>query len=154
MTLESKKALAEFLRKQLADVEAEIALLTKNEVVKVEKVEKVFDIQAEVEKMSKTVKWKKYMNTGVVDNIVSILDECYSFYVDTIKTDYPHKKPSSIVGAYMSPEWTKFKFLTIKKLINPKDFDEEYDYGDTANGCDEVACDAGFELLKELAEKA
>ena len=150
MSIESKKALAVFLRKQLADVEAEILLLTKNEVIKTAP---AFDINAEVGKMSKSAKWKKYMATGVVDNITSILDECYAFYVDSIKTDYPDKKPSSIIGTYRSDEWVKFQFLTIKKLINPKDFEEEDDFEDTASGCDEIACDAGYEVIKELAQK-
>ena len=150
MSIESKKALAEFLRKQLADVEAEILLLAKNEVVKLVK---VFDINTKVRNMSKSARWKKYMDTGVVDNITGILDECYDPYVQCIRTDYPDKKPSSIIGTYGSDEWLMFQFLTIKKLINPKDFDEEYDFFDTAGGCDEVAWDAGYEVVKELAQK-
>ena len=150
MTLESKKALAEFLRKQLLDVQAEIALLTENKVVKTTS---VFDIQAEVEKMSKSVSWKKYMDTGVVDNIVRILDESYDPYVECIRTEYPDKKPSSIIGKYGSDEWAKFQLLTIKRLINPKDFDPEYDFEDTACGCDEVAWDAGLEVIQELVQK-
>ena len=154
MTLEAKKMLADLLRKQLAELDSEILLLSaaNNKVVKPDT--KTVDIQNEVEKMGNSAKWKSYMSTGVVENIEGILDECYHYYVECINEEYPDKKPSSIIGKFGSNEWSNFKLLTIKKLLDPNDFDLDYDYGDTANGCDEVASNAGYELIGELVQKA
>ena len=154
MTLEAKKMLADLLRNQLAQLDSEILLLSaaNNKVVKADT--QTVDIQKEVERMGKSAKWKSYMSTGVVENIEGILDECYDYYVESINEEYPNKKSSSIIGKFGSNEWSNFKLLTIKKLLDPKDFDLDYDYGDTANGCDEVACDAGYELIGELVQKA
>jgi hypothetical protein len=153
MSLEAKKMFAELLRKQLAELDSEILLLTAENNKVVKPVTQTVNIQSEIENMGKSAGWKSYMSTGVVENIEGILDECYYPYVDSIKENYPDIKPYSIIGKYKSNEWSNFKLLTIKKLLNPKDFDLDYDYGDTANGCDEVAWDAGSEIIEELVKK-
>lgn len=65
------------------------------------------------------------------------------------KEDYPEKEPFSILGNKSSKQWFEFQFCAIKKLLDPQDTYEEYNYGDTASGCDEVAWDAGWDVVKE-----
>ena len=70
--------------------------------------------------------------------------------MEYIETDFPGKDPKSILGKFQSKLWTEFQIKVIKNLINPKEFDENYDFEDTASGCDEIAWDAGSEVVKEL----
>jgi len=156
MTLESKKAIAEFLRNQLAQIEGEIQ---KMEAVKPttdtpDQPLTIEEMRNTVAKRSKSTKWTKFVKTpyGVVDNIITILDECYWPYKDYLKTTYPDKNYVSIIGPNThSKAWQMFQLKVINDLLDPKDFNTDYDYEDTAGGCDEVAWDAGLEVIKKLA---
>jgi hypothetical protein len=155
MTLDNKKAIAEFLRNQLAQIEGEIQ---KMEALKPTTDEPDQPLTIEimrntVAKRSKSTKWTNFVKAayGVVDNIITILDECYSPYKDYIKTTYPGKDYVSIIGPRHSKAWQMFQLKVIEELLDPNDFDTDYDYEDTAGGCDEVAWDAGLEVIKKLA---
>lgn len=103
-------------------------------------------------------KWKAFIADtdrgwfGVVADIMGLLDESYPFFIDCIKEEYPEKKALSILGKKSSKQWFEIQFRAIKKLLDPKDAYEEYDFADTANGCDETVQDAGWDVIKELAE--
>ncbi len=142
--MEHLKLTAEFLRKQLADVEQKIQSFHDEKVMSLNEIESI------IADMDKSKKWKKYIDGGVVGNIISILDECYNCYVEFIETDFPDKDPKLILGKFQSKLWTEFKIKVIKNLISPKEFDESYDFEDTATGCDEIAWNAGSDVLKEL----
>jgi hypothetical protein len=146
--MEHLEASAAFLRKQLAEIDAKIAELKP----KPEPVIPKPSLLEKVVSLSNNKKWKKFVGNeyGVVRNIESILEECYEFYVETIENEFPDKNPWDVIGLVDSDKWVDFKFKTIKKLLDPENFDEEYDFEDTANGCDEVASDAGHEVLMEL----
>lgn len=157
MSLESKKAIAEFLRNQLAQIEGEIQ---KMETVKPPSNDEdqqltIEDMRNAVAKRSKSTKWTNFVKTsyGVVDNIITILDDCYRPYKDYIKTTYPDKKYVSIIGPNPhSKTWQMFQLKVIEELLDPNDFDTDYDYEDTAGGCDEVAWDAGLEVIKKATD--
>jgi hypothetical protein len=156
MSLDKKKAIAEYLRNQLAQIEAEIQKMeavppppnVKEQPLTIE------EMRNTVAKRSKSTKWTKFVKTtyGVVDNIITILDECYSPYKDYIKTTYPGKDYVSIIGPRHSKAWQMFQLKVMDELLDPNDFDTDYDYEDTAGGCDEVAWDAGLEVIKNMVE--
>jgi hypothetical protein len=131
------------LRKELAEVEAKIAELTPVPEVRI-------NLEAEVLSMSDTKEWKDFVNTGVVENITSILDECYDSYIECIPEEFPNVKPKDLIGKFGSNKWLSFQLKTIKKLLDPPNMDEDFE--DTAGGCDEVAWDAGLDVIREMVE--
>jgi hypothetical protein len=135
---------AEFLRKQLSEVELKIKTFDDENILTLTDIETLFS------DMDKSKKWKIYIQGGVIGNILSILDECYDSYVEYIESEYPDKDPILFVGKYRSKLWTEFQILVLKKLLSPKDFDIHFDFEDTAGGCDEIAWDAGLDILKGL----
>jgi hypothetical protein len=105
-------------------------------------------------------KWKAFVAdktrgwNGVVEDIMHLLDDCYSPFIEFIKEEHPDKVhlTQSILGKKTSKQWFEFQFCVIKELLNPKDNFDEYDYADTANGCDEVAWDGGISvILKKIS---
>lgn len=137
-----QKSLRE-LRKQVAEIEAQIIELTP-------KPEPKIDVKAEVLKMSDEKLWKTYIETGVVENIIDLLDGCYVSYIECIQVDYPTIKPKDLIGKFGSNKWLNFQLETIKRLLNPSNIDMDEDFFDTAGGCDEVAWDAGFDVIREM----
>jgi hypothetical protein len=139
------------MRKRLDELEKN----TKDSMTAEQKVkEKVqLDLKEMVAELDPDLKWKAFvLKTDVVDNIVNILEECYEPYLDFIlesHADANLEKAYSIIGKKHSKQWEEFQFCVIKKLLDPKDYDEEYDFEDTAGGCDEVAWDAGCEVITE-----
>ena len=155
--MEQLKSTAEFLRKQLAEVEEKMRALNQAAAPVavapvVAETMTIDEMRAEVAKMATAKKWKSFVNKpyGVVDNIIDILDMCYDPFVDSIVEGYPGKKPCTIIGRRDSAEWQKFQLRVIKRLLHPSDFDADEDFSDTANGCDEIAWDAGVEVIAEL----
>ena len=142
------EATAEFLRNQLAIVEEKIKTFHDKKTMSIE------EMREKVAEMNADPKWKAFVKKpfGVVDNIVSILDDCYYPFVDSIQEMKCNKKPVSIIGNPKSKEWQEFQLRVIRKLLNPKDYDEDYDFEDTANGCDEVVWDAGVAMIDEIAK--
>lgn len=147
--MEHLQATKELLQKQLAEIEAKMASLA---------VKSVSDTMTDKEFQQKVVDmyeddaWKRFAgkHCGVVSNIDDILDECYDSYVEIIKEEFPSKDYKSIIGKQKSLKWQQFKLNVIASLINPSNMDDEFD--DTAGGCDEIAWDAGLEIIRELAK--
>ena len=134
------------LRKELAEVEAKIAELTSNPPLDMPTI----DLKAEVLAMSDSKEWKDFIiKQDVIYNITNILDECYDAYKDCMREDFPNLKPKDLIGKLGSNKWLNFQLKTIKKLLDPPNMDQ--DFQDTAGGCDEVAWDAGLEVIQELA---
>jgi hypothetical protein len=153
------KATAEFLRKQLAEIEEKIRTFDDKPPVSIEKVPtkivmSIEEMRDKIAEMDPDPKWKAFVETpyGVVDNIVSILDDCYYPFVDSIQEMNCDKKAVSIIGKPKSKEWQEFQLRVIRKLLDPKDYDEDYDFEDTANGCDEVAWDEGVAVIEEIVK--
>jgi hypothetical protein len=144
--MENLQAVAAFLRKQLAEIDAKIA-----ELAPKPKPEPVFDLHQEVLNLRSDKEWKKFIGEpyNVVLNITYILDECYDPYVDFIKEHTPETDPTSLIGEFGSVTWRKFQLKIIEKLLVESDLDN--DFSDTAGGCDEVAWDAGLDVIRELA---
>jgi hypothetical protein len=141
------ESVAALLHKQLAEIDAKIEELKPKPKPVILKP----SLEERVSKLSNKKNWKKFISeSGVTHNIEMILDESYTPYVDYIRDDFPGKKPSEVIGEFGSDEWDEFKFKTIQKLLDPNDFDEEYDFEDTAGGCDEVAWDAGCEVIQAI----
>jgi hypothetical protein len=134
------------LRKELAEVEAKIAELTSKPPLNMPTI----DLKAEVLAMSDSKEWKEFIiKQDVIYNITNILDECYDAYKDCMREDFPNLKPKDLIGKLGSDKWLNFQLKTIKKLLDPPNMNE--DFQDTAGGCDEVAWDAGLEVIQELA---
>jgi hypothetical protein len=159
--MEQLKSTAEFLRKQLAEVEEKMRALNQPAApvavapaaaAPVCETMTIEEMRAEIAKMATAKKWKSFVNKpyGVVDNVIDILDTCYDPFVDSIVEGYPGKKPQAIIGRRDSAEWQKFQLRVIKRLLHPSDFDADEDFSDTANGCDEIAWDAGVEVIAEV----
>jgi hypothetical protein len=103
-----------------------------------------------VAELDESAQWKNFVrNSGVVDNIQSILNECYASYINYIVEELS-ADAQKILGTFKSKEWFEFQFCVIQKLLDPKNFDEEEDFGDTAGGCDEVAWDAGIDVITNM----
>lgn len=131
--------LATFLRKQLAEVESEINKLEGNRMSMDEMRKKVADMHPTFE--WKAVVMRKY---GPVDNIIEILNDCYSSFLD----DDDDGKIKAVIGKLNSRKWQEFQLKVIAKLLRPGHITDDFD--DTANGCDELVWDAGLEVIKEL----
>jgi hypothetical protein len=132
------------LHKQLDKIKSEIAELTSNPPINIPTI----DIKAEVLTMSDNKEWKEFIiKRRVIENITSILNMCYHSYLEFIQEDFPTKNPIDLIGRFGSNKWLNFQLLTIKKLLvdNPDD-----DFLDTAGGCDEVAWDAGLDIIQEM----
>jgi len=108
-------------------------------------------IRKRVGELDSDSKWKAFVTKkyGVVDNILNILEICYEHYAEYIKEEIPSKSVLTILGKKHSQEWNEFQFCVIQKLLNPKDYNVEYDYEDTAGGCDEVVWDTGRKIIDE-----
>ena len=133
------------LRKELAKVEAKIAELTPVPQPEI-------DVKAEVLNMSNNTEWKEFIiNKRVIENITSILDGCYDSYIECIQEEFPNKNPKDYIGKFGSNKWLNFQVETMKELL--KSFSMEDDFSDTAGGCDEVAWDAGFDVIREWITK-
>lgn len=146
--MENLIGIADFLRKQLADVETKIQKLKEQKGLTME------EIRQQIADVDKDPKWKSFVTTpyGVVDNIVTILDDCYYSFVEMIEEKHPEKNAVLILGSYMSKKWRQFEISVIKKLLDPKNYDEAYDFEDTASGCDELAWDAASDLIDEIIQ--
>lgn len=130
------------LKSQLTDVQNKIANLNPKLTID--------DMRRSVASWYECKKWKKFVGQeyGVVDNIVIILEDCYDSFVESIEGEFPGKDPVSIIGKFKSAKWREFQLKVIAELINPSMMGE--DFGDTANGCDEIAWDAGLEVIHTL----
>ena len=154
--MENLHEVAALLRKQLAEIEAKIIDITPPTLVpmaqpKVEKehVMSVDEMRDMLSNMYECKKWKKFVQkTDVVENIDGILDDCYYSYIDAITESKKDVKPTDIFGKKGSAKWQNFKLEAMKKLISPTQM--EQDFSDTANGCDEIAWDAGSEVLEAM----
>lgn len=139
---------ATILRKQLAEIETKIAELTPKPEPVVSETMTIDEMRQKVANMYKNKRWTTFVLTsyGVVDNIVNLLDDCYHPFIEFIKDEMPEKSYVSIIGTLNSKTWQKFQLKVIKQLISPKNMDDSFD--DTAGGCDEIAWDAGCDVIK------
>jgi len=136
--MENLKEVELTLKKHLADVQAKIAKLKPKHTVD--------EMRLTAADWYECKSWKKFVTEeyGVVDNIVDILDDCYDPFVESFENPLP------IVGKFKSAEWREFQLKVIAKLINPSKMGN--DFGDTANGCDETAWDAGIEVIEAIVQ--
>jgi len=132
--MENLKEVELTLKKQLADIQAKIAKLKPKPTID--------EMRTTVANWYESNNWKKFVTEeyGVVDNIVEILDECYDPFVESFENPIP------IIGKFKSAEWREFQLKVIARLINPYKMGDNF--GDTANGCDEIAWDAGIEVIE------
>jgi hypothetical protein len=142
--MENLQEVERMLKSQLADVQNKIANLKPKPTID--------DMRQTVASWHECKKWKKFASQayGVVDNIVIILEDCYDSFVESIEEEFPDKDPKSIIGKFKSAEWRQFQLKVIAELINPSRMDQDFE--DTASGCDEVAWDAGLEVIRILAK--
>jgi hypothetical protein len=138
--MDNLRTIATFLRKQLTEIESEIKRLEENLLTPEEMRQKVADIHPTFE--WKMVVMRKY---GPVDNIIEILNDCYSSFFDEVEDG----NVDAIIGKLNSWKWQEFQLKVIAKLLVPGVVTDYFD--DTANGCDELVWDAGLEVIKELA---
>jgi hypothetical protein len=137
--MDNLRTIARFLRKQLAEVELEIKKLEGDRMSMDEMRQKVAD-------MHPTFAWKLVVmrSHGPVDNIIEILNDCYSSFFDEVEDG----NVDAIIGKLNSWKWQEFQLKVIAKLLRPGHITDDFD--DTANGCDELVWDAGLEVITEL----
>jgi hypothetical protein len=142
--MQNLKELEQMLKSQLADVQNMIANLKPKPTID--------DMRQTVASWHECKMWKEFVSEkyGVVDNIVVILDDSYDPYIEAIEEEFAGKDPESIIGKFKSPEWRNFQLKVIAELISPSSMDNNFE--DTAGGCDEVAWDAGLEVIRLLAQ--
>jgi len=96
--------------------------------------------------------WKKVVKEGLIDNVSSILKECYPYF---LSGDWDAKfiaKAKNMMGKIDSFKWKNFTLEVIKYLRSRGSFycDGQFDsFEDTAGGCDEVTQDAAIELIEK-----
>jgi len=144
--MDNLRTIATFLRKQLADIELEMKKLADIEL-EMKKLEgmSMDEMRQKVADMHPIFEWKAYVmrEYGLVDNIIEILNDCYSSFLDD-----DDGKIEAIIGKMKSRKWQEFQLKVISKLLRPGHITD--DFNDTANGCDEVVWDAGLEMINEL----
>lgn len=141
--MEPLQTLADYLRKELANVENKIAdLKTKTEKE---------TIRQKVMKMSSKFGWEKFVDRdyGLVDNVSSLAEESYDILVEEC---FPSRKEGQkVLGKLGSELWETFLLKVFQKLIDDNAFDLENgeydDFGDTAGGCDETLWNACVSVL-------
>jgi hypothetical protein len=95
--------------------------------------------------------WKKAVNEGLLDNVQSLVNECYGQW--RIKESYDSEKivtAAKKLGAKGSLPWQLFTLQIIKRLHGKGNFwhGTYFDtYEDTAGGCDEIVWNAGCDIL-------
>jgi len=127
---------ADFLRKQLEEVERKMKDLSVQEMKRC------------IAEKDSDAKWKDFVLKpfGVIDNIISILDDCYDSLFDMVK-EYSEKDPNLVLGTLNSTTWKNFQLCVLTKLLDPKKYDESYDFEDTASGCDEIVWSVAYDIL-------
>ena len=98
-------------------------------------------------------KWKDAVNSGLVENIQDILDDCYEGFIceNEHRSDFVEatKKRFGIKG---SVQWQEFCILVIQYLRVQDSFIDEDgyidNYEDTAGGCDEIVYEAAVDLIE------
>jgi hypothetical protein len=154
--MDKLQTIATLLRKQLAEIEAEIA---KNETKPVVEAVEMIDIRSEVAKMSTTKKWKAFVNKdyGVVENVIDLADQLYHYLREHILETSTKEAVDSIIGKIGSEQWSKFIVKVFRHMVKKGSFDREDgsydDFCDTAGGCDEIFQDECFEVINESLKK-
>jgi len=94
--------------------------------------------------------WKRVVtNEGLIDNVSSILNDCYDFLCDKEESGVTNADEMGIAG---SLKWHLFTLKVIKYLKERGSFHNEStrdfdNFEDTAGGCDEVTQEAAIFLL-------
>lgn len=123
---------------------------------------RVLDIE---ERKAYKSSWKKAIKDGLLENIQSIMNEdTYDAYLDVHVADdateeekKAAKERSKKIRAYLGPfgsrKWQLFVLKVIQFLHSEGSFHSDeggFDtYEDTAGGCDEIAWDAGVEIIEK-----
>lgn len=100
--------------------------------------------------------WKKVVEEGLIDNVSSILEECYAYFISSDEMDAEFiAKAKNMMGTIGSLKWKNFTLEVIKYLHSRGSFycDGQFDsFEDTAGGCDEVTQDAAIELIEKSSD--
>ena len=101
--------------------------------------------------------WRKLvMQSGVVENVFGILEECYPSLRAKDRNEDGWKAAREL-GGRDTAKWQEFKLCVVRHLYEKGSFgspEEEggfHDFEDTACGCDEIAWDAACDLLSGMS---
>lgn len=135
--MDNLRTIATFLRKQLAEIELEMKKLGEDRM-------SMDEMRKKVAEMHPTFEWKAVVmrKYGPVDNIVEILNDSYSSFLDD-----DDGAVKAVIGKLNSRKWQDFQLRVVAKLLRPGHITDDFD--DTANGCDELVWDAGLEVIRE-----
>jgi hypothetical protein len=96
--------------------------------------------------------WKKVVDEGLINNVSSILEECYEYFISPVEMEDKFiGKAKNMMGKIGSLKWQNFTLEVIKYLYKSGSFynDGEFDnFEDTAGGCDEITQDAAMDLIE------
>lgn len=147
-TMTDWKEIAEYHKKQMEIAQQKIkdGILTSSEFDKM-----VIAIETRSAYKSK---WKKAIKDGLIQNVSSILEECYAYFLSPADMDAEFiAKAKEMMGTIGSLKWQLFTLDVIKHLYKEGCFNDEDSgvidtFEDTAGGCDEVTQDAAIALIK------
>jgi hypothetical protein len=146
------------LKKRLAAAEEELSILRASKVSPplAAPVQQLEDIRQKIANLDSSERWKTFImkDNGVFDNITYLLEIDHWFLIEYLSEEFPDWNYKGVFGDMGTELWNTFKFRVIKKLLDPQDFDETYDFFDTAGGCDEVAQDAALEIIQEILRES
>lgn len=94
--------------------------------------------------------WKKVIDDSLVENIASILSECYKSLIEELPNP---TKTMNIMGPFGSRKWQMFVLDVISQLKKEGCFKPDKtgyvdSFEDTAGGCDEITWDAACLLIE------
>lgn len=102
--------------------------------------------------------WKKVVEEGLIDNVSSILEECYAYFISSDEMDAEFiAKAKNMMGTIGSLKWKNFTLEVIKYLHSRGSFycDGQFDsFEDTAGGCDEITQEAAMNLIAESSDSS
>jgi hypothetical protein len=95
--------------------------------------------------------WKQIIDNSLVENIASILSECYKSLLEELPNP---NKTMAIMGSFGSRKWQLFVLDVICQLkkqgcFKPDETGWMDNFEDTAGGCDEITWDAACLLIEE-----
>ena len=145
-TMTDWKEIAEYHKKQMEIAEQKIKdnILTSSQLEN-----KVIAIETRSAYKSK---WKKAIKDGLIQNVSSILEECYEYFLSPDMDAEFIAKGKEMMGTIGSRKWQLFTLEVIKFLHKNGSFiDEDHSidtFEDTAGGCDEVTQDAAIVVIE------
>jgi len=142
--MDQLQEVATFLRKQLAEVEAKITSMKPVH----SNLMTITEIREKIANMYENKEWKKYIETGIVENIIDHLDKFYEVLLRQINEANPLVHGTLVIGSQNTRMWQEFQLKVIKRVANPSNMDTYLNF--TADFCDGFVWNAAWVEIHNL----